>query len=244
DDIVSKASQIPWEAFHLSVPKDDPAIAAISQSTLLEDLVDLAHITIIGGKPQHVWPPRPKHGIIGDHLVGEETSCPRFVLLTKKNTALATETSESAGIPIFAPKPIIPLGPARAAFEVRATEEVDVELTPLTATFLDENALPAQNDSDANENTDNAAEDLSVHSPHHRGNKQPLGMLHYDEEATPPTNRIAPFVRALSPAISKSDSDVSSGSGSAKGWARLRAKAPPAIKITSPWRGVSNGVYK
>ncbi|KAG6901897.1 hypothetical protein C0995_006850 [Termitomyces sp. Mi166 len=170
DDIVSKASQMLWEAFHLSVPKDDPATAAISQSTLSKDLVERHSETILFM--------RRRPGPVASSYKG--------------NAALATEARESAGIPIFAPKPI----------KHWATSSL-----PLSATFLNQNVPPtvaSQNDSDAKENAENAEEGPVISSPHERGNGQPLRMSDYHEESTPPSNRIAPFVQAFSPAIPES----------------------------------------
>ncbi|KAG5352138.1 hypothetical protein C0989_003555 [Termitomyces sp. Mn162] len=257
DDVVFKASQIPWEEFHLCLPKDDDPITAAttSQATLSKKLDELARITIIVGKPQRIWPTRPKHGVIGDHLVGQKTSWPPR-LVSKKIEAPVSETNAYAGIPIFAPKPIIPLDAACAAFEVQAAAGVlsEAEPIPPSATFPDENArsihVTTQNDSDAGKDTANVLEGPVIPASHNRGYRQPLGVLYNDEEVIPPSGRVAPFVEPPSPEISEpgcrvapfveppspeiseSGSDVSSGSGSAKGWVRLRLKAPPAIKIT------------
>ncbi|KAG6909184.1 hypothetical protein DXG01_001698 [Tephrocybe rancida] len=205
----------PWQPFHLTIPKDAVAPVWIDFGEFLQEPITYR-------QPQRVWPARPKFGAIADYRNGEETSWP---------PRLDAYANENSSVPIAAPIPMIPLGHVRVAFEVRASAAVltKADFTPQSATFdqaHDENMPPCLSTFDDKADDENAPVGPLIPAPNARGMRKPFALLHYDE-----ASKAKVVSKPASPLVSESGSDASPGS--AKGWARLRPKAPPAIKTSS-----------
>ncbi|KAF8058622.1 hypothetical protein FPV67DRAFT_1676189 [Lyophyllum atratum] len=233
------ALNTPWQPFTLCMPQESRPV--VSHKRVLGDLAQLGNSTTAVGKPQRIWP-LPKYGVIGDHRIGAEVGwpprapAPSFCRIPSFPGPIPSSGENNTTLIAAAPIPIVrAFEPVRAAFEVRAYAATmpEVILTPLSAVFdhdaADENKAPAMACLLENEDED-SENDHEIPEPHMRGERKPLGVLHYDEAASPPSNRVLvpETVQCSSPAISETGSEGSVGS--AKGWARLRAKAPPAIQ--------------
>ncbi|GLB37983.1 hypothetical protein LshimejAT787_0410340 [Lyophyllum shimeji] len=302
------ALNTPWQPFELSlslstslsVPKS-PKGGAHAQ--LQADLHDLASGTTPFGRPQRVWPARPRFGVIAEHLekMGAEVgwpphlrAVPRPFLREDQGMAYGNLGSYAFGESATAcdeNKAPPQLGAAVApAFEVRAYAATlpEVIATPLTAAIDvdfdhdsgffeceaecegegDENKAPVRvdfllptgytakkdagkgqnrevdDDENRNEENENQEKPLEIPEPHMRGARKPLGVLHFDQLASPPSvvHAVAEAEKPLSVSVSVSPPGSETGEevpaagegavGGLKGWARLRPIAPPAIKTS------------
>ncbi|KAG5644304.1 hypothetical protein DXG03_008722 [Asterophora parasitica] len=209
----------------------------VSYKSLSEHLGDLAKGTTIMGKPQRHWP-EPRFGFVADHFVGADVSRPPRTSSFDLALNLGARTPEPADksgenqVPvIIAPRPIVPLTAVRAAFEVRAYAATlpEVFLTPLSATFddaaSDENARISAATRDHSDGNGPA-----IPEPHMRGKREPFGVLHFDKVSSPFSQRMSADIDTKEPASpGRSDTGSDGSAGGAKGWERMRAKAPPAI---------------
>ncbi|KAG6856066.1 hypothetical protein H0H87_007722 [Tephrocybe sp. NHM501043] len=218
-DLVQKAWSVSWVPFYLDLPKED---ADVPMTPSVVDINELIRGAIEFGVPQRSWPTRPKYGVIGDHLNGHETSWPPRILKPQY-------PNENILVPIAAPRPRIPMKPIHAALEACAVL-TNGNLIPQSTTTpdpaVDENIPPSLTTDESN--SEKVYEGPVIPAPPKRGKREAFSVLYYDEETTPRARRTGGMAEHA-PASPASDS---SSDGSAKGWARLRPKAPPALKIT------------
>ncbi|KAG6815001.1 hypothetical protein H0H93_011323, partial [Arthromyces matolae] len=169
-DIVYRASQHVWEPFHLCLPD---AMSPLDD----EDYEDFAfEKTLVAEPPLYpLWHTKAQYIFFDDQPDGQETSWPPRL------------------IPIYVPKPRVPLGPVRAAFEVYASTTTlsEVELTPLDRMYTDENIPPTPAptpvffpfvpfDDDQEDEGDDEENKPAIPAPHARNNRRVFGVLHED----------------------------------------------------------------